>query len=261
MLLFILFFPVVTGTRSGSSFSFERMGRVHITAPKLFTGNGRVCLRLSSLGRRRCTFPLPNNGIVSTCNAHKKRSKTSVGAYTGSAVHTTFSKIMQVSGPCCTCKGLMMVHRTGKLRAVCDRGYGGLIQDNSIMGTKRPVNLANHANHTAARRIRFRAHVGKRRFGPGLVFSLGREGLQGRYVGYDGGKDKVVIGSRTNGGHVTRGGGWGGNDQPVSVGWIRCSRRNSRMFRPKFGIPSDSNCVGLCYSLTSVRRFNGLFVA
>lgn len=115
----------------GPRFSDVRVGRVQMTAPKLFAGSGGLLLRLSALARGRCTFPLPNTGIVSPCKAQEKRDKTSLGAYTNSAVHTTFDKIIQVSGPCTTCKGMIIVHRSGKLRAVCDRGIGGLIRDKS----------------------------------------------------------------------------------------------------------------------------------
>lgn len=67
------------------------------------------------------------------------------------------------------------------------------------MLTKRPITLAKHAKQTAARRLRFRAQVGKRRFGPSLVFGLGRNALHGRYIRYMGGKGKMAIGTVTVG--------------------------------------------------------------
>lgn len=190
--MYFLYTGVSNETRGG--FSSVRIGRIQITAPKLFSGRGYIVLSLGSLSQG-CSFPLPKNGIVSNCKAHKNRDNSSVGAYTHSAVHTTFSKIMHVTGPCNTCNGIVIVQRPGKLRAMCDRGIGGLMGDKSIIGTKVTVNLAKHAKQTAARRLRFRAQVGKRRFGPNLVFSVGGKALHASCLRYAGGNGKVIIGT------------------------------------------------------------------
>lgn len=170
------------------------MGRVEIGAPKLFGKHGDFSVRLSDVGRGRCYFPLPNNGIVSTCKTHQKRDKASVGAGTGSAVHYTFSKVMHVTGACTTCKGMIIIHRSGKLRDVCDRGSQGLMGSKSVIGTNSTMKLANEAKHTAARRLRLRFQVSKRRFGPGLVFSVGSHALRGARVIYAGTNGEIVMG-------------------------------------------------------------------
>lgn len=166
-----------------------------MASPLLVTSRGSVLVSLDLVRGRSCTFPLPNTGMVSPCTKHEgRRSNMSLGAYTGSAVVSTFSKVIHLTGPCCTCKGMVIMHRCGKLRAICDRGSGGLIGPKSCMGTKRPVTLAKHAKETAARRLRFRMQMGKRRFGPGLMFSLRRQGLGGRYLMFARGNNGVTIG-------------------------------------------------------------------
>lgn len=86
---------------------------------------------------------------------------------------TTFSKGMHVIG--CRhhkCNGCMIVHRSGKLRAICKRLSGRLIRRGRLMGTNRIVNLNNGAKHSANSRLRFRAHFLNVTVGPICVFSF-----------------------------------------------------------------------------------------
>lgn len=119
--------------------------------------------------------PARRAGVASGFNPHHHhvRGKLSVGMCVNSAVHTTFDKGMHVIG--CRhhkCKGCIIVHRRGKLRAMCNRLSGRVISRGRCMRTKRPVKLNKGAKHSAKSRLRFRAHFLKRTVGPTLLFSF-----------------------------------------------------------------------------------------
>ncbi len=140
--------------------------------------------------------PASDHGVASGFNCHPHfehcRGKLSMGICVNSAVDSTFNKGMHVitsrkeDG---NCNGCIIVHRPGKLRAVCKRLSGRLIGRGRVIGTKRPVKLKKGAKHSANSRLRFRAHFLKMTVGPTGVFSFRTRSIMKRRCMFQNGKD------------------------------------------------------------------------